>query len=166
MNEQTTRGVVFIHAAPRAVSPHIEWAVGRALGLPVSFDWRAQPLLPDAVRTEFEWQGPFGAGALIASSLIGWQDMRFEVTEHSDEASGERWIFTPTLGAFHVHTDNVGNYLVPENVLRSLTEDASTDAFALRDSLDTALGGPWDRELETFRSASEGSPVTWLHRVG
>lgn len=167
MYEQSTRGVVFIHAAPRAVSPHIEWAVGRALGLPVSFDWRAQPLLPDSVRTQFEWQGPFGAGSLISSSLVGWQDMRFEVTENADGGgSGERWIFTPTLGAFHIHTDEVGNYLVTENVLRKLTEDVSTDVFAVRDRIDQALGGPWDRELETFRSASEGSPVTWLHHVG
>lgn len=167
MSEIQTRGVVFIHSAPKAVSPHIEWAVGRAIGSPVNFEWRTQPLLPDFVRTEFEWQGPFGAGSLIASSLLGWQGIRFEVTETGEAGnSGERWIFTPSLGTFHVHTDEVGNYLVTENRLRSVVEESSNDAFAMRDEIDRILGGPWDRELETFRSAENGASVTWLHRVG
>ncbi|MCX6495048.1 MAG: DUF3145 family protein [Actinobacteria bacterium] len=166
-HERSSRGVVYVHAVPKAVSPHVEWAVGRALGTPVSFEWRSQPLIGDAVRTEFEWQGPFGAGSLIASSLIGWSEVRFEVTEMSDGGrAGERWVFTPSLGSFHVHTDEVGNYLVSENVLRSLIEESSSDVFAMRDEIDRALGGAWDRELETFRNAGEGAPVTWLHRVG
>ena len=165
--EQVSRGVVYIHAAPKALRPHIEWAVGRAIGTPVSFGWRVQPLLDDSVRTQFDWDGPYGAGSLIASSLIGWSEVRFEVTEAGDGgSSGERWVYTPSLGAFHVHTDEVGNYLVTENVLRTLIEESPADVFAIRDEIDRALGGPWDRELETFRSAGEDAPVTWLHRVG
>ena len=34
------------------------------------------------------------------------------------------------------------------------------------DDWDEALGGAWDRELETYRHASDASPVIWLHRVG
>jgi len=167
MSEEMARGVVFIHAAPNAVSPHIEWAVGRAIGMAVNFDWRPQPLIPDTVRTEFTWCGPHGAGSLIASSLIGWHDLRFEITEDGDSGgSGERWIYTPTLGAFHVHVDEVGNYLVTENRLRSLMDDPSLDARSLRDELDRSLGGPWDRELDTFRGVADGAAVTWLHSVG
>ncbi len=167
MSEENTRGVVFIHAAPNAVSPHIEWAVGRAIGMAVNFDWRPQPLIRDSVRTEFTWFGPHGAGSLIASSLIGWRDVRFEITEDGDAGDGgERWIYTPTLGAFHIHVDDAGNYLVTENRLRALMEDLSLDARSLRDELDRTLGGPWDRELDTFRGVADGAPVTWLHSVG
>jgi hypothetical protein len=167
MSELNTRGVVFVHSAPLAVSPHIEWAAGRAIGQAVNFDWRPQPLIRDAVRTEFTWIGPHGAGSLIASSLIGWQDIRFEVTEDGElGGSGERWVYTPSLGAFHVHVDEVGNYLVTENRLRALIDEATLEGWELRDEIDRALGGPWDRELETFREAEEGATVTWLHSVG
>ena len=44
------RGVIYIHSAPRALCPHLEWAVGRALGRAVNFDWADQPVL--AVRLQ------------------------------------------------------------------------------------------------------------------
>ena len=34
----TTRGVLFVHSAPRALCPHVEWAAGNALGVRVSMD--------------------------------------------------------------------------------------------------------------------------------
>ena len=167
MNHDKKRGMVFVHCAPAALSPHIEWAVGRAIGTPVNFDWREQPLVPQTVRTEFAWNGPHGAGSLIASSLIGWRDIRFEITEDADTGgTGERWVYTPQLGAYHVHVDEVGNYLVTENQLRTLMDSSALDAFSVRETIDRALGGPWDRELETFRSAEDDARVTWLHRVG
>ena len=52
MATSMTRGVVMIHSAPRALCPHLEWAVGRALGRAVSFDWADQPVLPGARRAE------------------------------------------------------------------------------------------------------------------
>ena len=58
MTTSIARGVVFIHSAPRALCPHVEWAAGRALGHPVNFDWRAQPVLGGAQRTEYYWEGP------------------------------------------------------------------------------------------------------------
>jgi hypothetical protein len=89
------------------------------------------------------------------------------VTEDGESGgSGERWIFTPSLGAFHVHVDEVGNYLVTENRLRALIEESTLDGRALREEIDRSLGGPWDRELETFRGVEEGATVTWLHSVG
>jgi hypothetical protein len=32
--------------------------------------------------------------------------------------------------------------------------------------MDKALGSPWDIELEPYRQAGEGSPMTLLTRVG
>jgi hypothetical protein len=52
------RGVVYIHSAPRALCPHLEWAVGRALGRAVNFEWSEQPVLDGARRAEFYWEGP------------------------------------------------------------------------------------------------------------
>ena len=51
-------GVVFIHSAPRALCPHVEWAISREIGAPVRFDWLAQSALPGAHRTEYTWRGP------------------------------------------------------------------------------------------------------------
>ena len=41
------RGVIYIHSSPPALCPHLEWAVGRALGRAVSFDWADQPVLAE-----------------------------------------------------------------------------------------------------------------------
>ena len=38
-----TRGVIFVHSAPRALCPHVEWAAGNVLGVRVAIDWTAQP---------------------------------------------------------------------------------------------------------------------------
>ena len=65
------RGMVFIHAAPKALCPHIEWAVGRALGDPAPIRWEDQPVLPGARRAEVPWEGREGSGAAIASALLG-----------------------------------------------------------------------------------------------
>ena len=65
----TARGVLFVHSAPRALCPHIEWAAGRALERAVNFDWDQQPVLPGSQRTEFYWEGPRGTGAKLASAL-------------------------------------------------------------------------------------------------
>ena len=48
-----SRGVVYVHSAPRALCLHVEWAAGRALGRAVNFDWREQPVLKGAQRTEY-----------------------------------------------------------------------------------------------------------------
>ena len=63
------RGVLFVHSAPRALCPHIEWAAGRALDRAVNFDWTEQPVLKGSQRAEFVWEGERGTGAKIASAL-------------------------------------------------------------------------------------------------
>ena len=68
MVTQQTRGVLFVHSAPRALCPHLEWGAGRALGRAVNFDWIEQPVQRGAQRTEYAWDGPVGTGAAIASA--------------------------------------------------------------------------------------------------
>src|SRR5215217_5945170 len=76
-----TRGVLFVHASPSALCPHIEWAVGGVLGVPVDPSWTPQPAQSGTYRCEFSWSGTAGSAAAIASALRGWLHLRFEVTE-------------------------------------------------------------------------------------
>lgn len=39
-----TQGVLYIHSAPRALAPHIEWAASGVLGVPASCTWHEQPV--------------------------------------------------------------------------------------------------------------------------
>lgn len=167
MTAQIARGVLYVHSAPRALCPHIEWAAGSALERAVSFDWDDQPVLKGSQRAEFYWEGPQGSGAKLASSLRGWEHLRFEVTEDPAPGSdGGRWMHTPDLGIFFAQTDTVGNMVIPEDRLRYAMEVAGSDAFELHRELRLVLGQAWDDELESFRHASQDSAVVWLHKVG
>jgi hypothetical protein len=163
----STRGVVLVHSAPRALCPHVEWAVGSVLDTRVAADWVAQPAAPGLFRTELSWTGPVGTGARLASALRGWTHLRYEVTEESSRgADGGRWSHTPDLGIFYAQTDVHGNVVVPEDRIRYAMEIAAFDAGELHRELRLALGQAWDDELEPFRHASDFAPVVWLHRVG
>ncbi len=162
-----TRGVVYVHSAPPALCPHVEWAVGGVLGVRVTLDWTPQPAAPGTVRAELSWQADAGTGARLASALRDWMHLRFEVTEEpSAGAEGERWSSTPTLGLFHATTGVHGDILVREDRLRAALaragSDPATDVLAEMQAL---LGKSWDDELETFRYAGDGAPVRWLHQV-
>lgn len=161
------RGVLYVHSSPRALCPHLEWSAGRALRRPVSFAWQEQPVLPGSLRTEFFWEGERGTAARIASALLGWDHLRFEVTEDAGLGTdGGRWVHTPSLGIFHAQTDTAGNVVVPEDRIRYAMELAGTSGKDLQHELRLALGQAWDDELEPFRYASDDAPVTWLHKVG
>jgi hypothetical protein len=163
----TTRGVVYIHATPTALCPHIEWAVGGVLGARVSLEWTGQPAAPGTVRAELSWQGEPGAAASIASALRDWRLIRFEVTEEpSAGAEGERYSWTPDLGLFSATIGMHGDILVREDRLRSALARASSDpGVTVAEEIAGLLGAPWDEELEPFRYAGEGAPVRWLHQV-
>lgn len=166
MSGAITRGVLFVHSAPRALGPHVEWAAGGVLGVRVALDWTAQPAASGLYRGELSWQAPQGTGPRLASALRGWTHLRFEVTEEpSAGADGGRWSHTPELGIFHAVTDAHGNVVVPEDRIRAAMSHAD-DPDRMRDELDLALGRAWDDELEPFRYAGDGAPVRWLHRVG
>ncbi len=165
MSGAITRGVLFVHSAPRALCPHVEWAAGAVLGVRLSLDWIPQPASPGTCRTELSWQAEQGTGARLTSALRGWSHLRYEVTEEpSPGADGARWSHTPELGIFHAVTDVHGNIVVPEDRVRTALETGEPHLMVAE--LDLALGRAWDDELESFRHAGDGAPVRWLHRVG
>jgi hypothetical protein len=161
-----TRGVVFIHSCPRALSPHVEWAVSQVLGIDVSLEWTGQPVAPGSVRGELSWQAPAGTGAALASALVGFAPLRFEVTEEPTAArEGERFAVTPGLGMFRATIGIHGDMMLSEDRVRSAMADATgSDDLSIR--LRQLLGAEWDEELEPFRYAGEGASVRWLHQVG
>ena len=161
-----TRGVLFVHSAPRALCPHLEWAAGNVLGTRVSLDWIEQPAAPGMFRAEHSWQAPQGSGARLTSALRGWAHLRYEVTEEASHgADGARWSHTPELGIFHAVTDVHGNVVVPEDRIRAALEAGRDDPQGMAHELHLALGRAWDEELEPFRYAGDGAPVRWLHKV-
>lgn len=163
----TARGVLYVHSSPRALCPHVEWAASRTLGEPVSFDWSEQPVLAGAQRAEFFWEGAAGTGAALTSALLGWDHLRFEVTEDPGPGrDGGRWLHTPALGIHFAQTDTAGNIVLPEDRVRAAIATAGTDTAHLHRELHLALGGDWDDELDVFRHAGDFTSVVWLHRVG
>ncbi len=116
----TVRGVLHVHSAPPALSPHIEWAVAGVLGVPVTLPWADQPASPGMLRTELDWEGRPGAAGAITSALAGWNRLRFEVTEEaSPGCDAVRYSYTPGLGTFCAVTAANGDVLVPEGRLRA-----------------------------------------------
>ena len=161
------RGILYVHSAPRALCPHVEWAAGRALGEAINFGWTDQPALDGTQRAEYAWEGAPGSAAAIASALHGWDQVRFEVTEDSGLGTdGGRWLHTPGLGVYYAQTDTVGNIVIPEDRVRYAMEVAGANALELHRELRLALGQAWDDELEPFRHAGDLNAVVWLHNVG
>lgn len=162
----TTRGVLYVHSAPSALCPHIEWAVAGALGVSITWSWLPQPAERAAYRAEYAWRGPVGTATRLASTLKRWGRLRFEITEEATaESEGERYSHTPALGIFHAVVGLHGDILLPEDRVRHAMA-SSPDDRALRSALDALLGAAWDAELDVFRHAADGVPLRWLHEVG
>jgi hypothetical protein len=160
----TARGVFYVHSAPPALCPHIEWAVGGVLGVPVSLAWTDQSAAPGTMRAELCWEGAPGTAAGITSSLRNWKLLRFEVTEDATPGcDGVRYSVTPTLGVFAAVIGANGDVMVPEDRLRHVMAGAAGGKSSLEHELERLMGTPWDHELEPFRRAGDGAPVRWLH---
>jgi hypothetical protein len=165
-SRQATRGVIYVHSAPSALCPHIEWALGGVLGNAVSLEWTPQPAQAGTYRAEYSWVGDAGTAAAIASALRGWNHLRFEITEEPTTATeGSRYSYTPELGVFHAVTGIHGDIMIPEDRLKAAVVKATLGESALELEVARLLGKPWDDELETFRHAGDGAPVRWLHQV-
>jgi hypothetical protein len=183
----TVRGVLQIHSAPPALSPHIEWAVAGIFGVPVKLHWIEQPAAPGSVRTELDWQGRPGTSGEIASALASWNLLRFEVTEEaSPGCDAVRYSCTPALGMYSATVGANGDIMISENRLRAVLTLAASGVDndglgairelhgprhpalggSLEAELSLLLGEAWDAELEPFRHASAGAPVRWLHATG
>jgi hypothetical protein len=125
----TVRGVLQVHSAPPALSPHIEWAVAGVLGMALTMPWVDQPASPGALRTELTWQGRPGAAGAITSALASWNLLRFEVTEEaSPGCDAVRYSCTPSLGTFSAVMSANGDVLIPEGRLRAAMTLASVSA--------------------------------------
>ena len=161
-----TCGVLFVHSAPSALCPHLEWAAGGVLGVPVDLAWTPQPAKAGTFRAEYSWSGPVGTGAKLASALRGWEHLLYEVTEEATAVSeGARFSFTPELGVFHAVTGLHGDIMIPEDRLKAAVVKTALGETTLELEIDKLLGKPWDDELETFRHAGDGVAVRWLHQV-
>jgi hypothetical protein len=165
-SRHATRGVLYVHSAPSALCPHIEWAVGGVLGVPVTLEWTPQPAHGGSYRAEYSWSGEAGTAAAITSALRGWNHLRFEATEDATTSTeGTRFAYTPDLGVFHAVTGIHGDIMIPEDRLKAAVVKAALGDTTLTVEIDKLLGKPWDDELETFRHAGDGAPVRWLHQV-
>jgi hypothetical protein len=161
-------GVLYVHSAPPALCPHVEWAVAGIVGAQVSMSWAGQPAAPGSLRAELSWQARAGTAGAITSALAGWNRLRFEVTEDSSPGcDGVRHCYTPELGTFTAVTAANGDIVVPEDRLRAVMERAAqVGSVALEEELGKLLGTAWDNELEPFRRAADGAPVRWLNATG
>lgn len=161
----STRGVVYVHSTPLAVCAHVEWAIARVLTIPVSLEWTVQPADPGARRAESGWTGRPGTAADLATELRQWPMIRFEVTEEpSAGVDGERYMHVPGRGLHRATMGAAGDIQIGEDHLRQLmTQARSPEAFAL--AVERALGAAWDAELEPYRWAGDGAPVTLLTRA-
>ena len=167
MPRTMTRGVVYVHSTPKALCPHILWAIEGVLGTRVTVDWTDQPAEPGLVRAELSWSGQAGTGARIASALRGWDKLRYEVTEDAGlGCDGSRWSHTPRLGIHHTWTSASGDAVINEDRLREVVVLAQGSPEAMQEMIEELLGTGWDDELEVFRYAGDGAPVRWLHKVG
>lgn len=159
-------GVLFMHAVPSAMASHVEWTLGTLFRQSISIDWAPQPIAPGHVRAEVIWSGQPGTAAKVASALLGFPRVRFEVTEDArGEREGERYAATPTLGLFRAGIGPHGDVMIHENRLRALLQQQAESVEAMAEEIDRLLGTPWDHELEPFRASHESSTVRVLHDV-
>jgi hypothetical protein len=153
-------GVVYIHASPAAVCPHVEWALSSTLESRANLTWTPQPAMPSQLRAVTNWVGPVGTGSRLANALRSWSVLRFEVTEDpSTGVDGQRFSHTPQLGLWSGAMSANGDIMVGELRLRTLM---SAGADTLAAELDSVLGTAWDESLEAFRDGGDGAEITWL----
>lgn len=158
-----TTGVVYIHASPAAVCPHVEWALSSTLNSRANLKWSEQPAQPGQLCAAINWVGPVGTGARLADALRSWTVLRFEVTEDPSEGvDGQRFSHTPSLGLWSGTVSANGDIMVGEMRLRSLMEQG---ADSLASELDNALGTAWDEALEPYRNGGEVAEAAWLDRA-
>ncbi|MDY6810166.1 MAG: DUF3145 domain-containing protein [Actinomycetota bacterium] len=162
-----TTGVVYIHSAPVALCPHVEWALSSTLNARANLKWSAQEADPGLQRATVDWTGPVGTAARLVTALREWSGLRFEVTENaSDGVDGERFCYVPGLGLWRGAMSANGDVMIGEMQLRSLI-DRQPDSIGLAGDLEAVLGTAWDDALEPYRMGGSGAEVTWLQqRVG
>jgi hypothetical protein len=105
-------------------------------------------------------------GARIASSLLAFGQVRYEVTEDPSAGhEGERFAATPELGLFRASIGAHGDVMVHEDRLRSLLVQSTATGESVAEDIRRLIGQPWDEELEAFRIAHSDSKIRVLHNV-
>ena len=163
------RGVIYIHSAPRALCPHLEWAVGRALGRARELRLgRPAGAARAAGAPSSTGRAPRGTGAALASAIRGWEHLRFEVTEDpTPRSDGGRWMHTPDLGIHYAQTDTAGNIVIGEDRIRYAMEVAGrrrVRAAPRAARSRSARRGTTSSSRSATRATTR--PVVWLHKVG
>src|ERR1700721_4148080 len=75
----SAQGVLYVHSAPPALCSHIEWAVARTVGAPVTMPWVSQPASPGSLRAELAWHARPGTAGAVASQMAGGNRPRFVI---------------------------------------------------------------------------------------
>ncbi len=89
----------------------------------------------------------------------------FEVTEDGTALTdGERLAYVPGRGFHRRATSANGDVVVGEERLRGLLAAPGPPRIT-RTASQELLGVAWDAELEPYRLAGDGAPVTLLHQV-
>ena len=154
--------VVYVHASPAAVCPHVEWALSSTLTAKANLKWTAQPAMPGPAARGHQRAWTLGNRARLANALRSWSVLRFEVTEDpSAGVDGHRFCHTPQLGLWNGPMSANGDVMIGEMRLRAMMA-AGADALAAE--LDSALGTAWDEALEAYRDGGDGAEVSWLNR--
>ena len=162
-----TTGVVTAFDAPFSLCSHVEWAVNGVLGAPHTFRWKKISAAPDRFATSLRWEAPVGTGARIASALLGWTNLRFEIIEDPmSTALGTCVMRTPSLGTFTGQVDDFGSIVLTEHQIDAILSDSTSSLSDVTERMHRALGRHWDRELEPLRIAASRANVTVLQRVG
>ena len=163
-----TRGVVYVHSAPPALCPHVEWAVGGVLDLRVTLDWTPQPAAPGVGARRAVLAGRRPAPA------PGWPP-RCATGRSCASRSPRSPAPAPRASAGPAPRRSGSSTPPPASTATSWSArtgcgprwpgplaDPATDVVGEMHGL---LGKAWDDELETFRYAGDGAPVRWLHQV-
>lgn len=159
-------GVVYVHSAPPAVCPHVEWALSGVLESRVSLQWTEQAAAPGLLRGTLSWSARPGTAGRLAAALAQWRMVRFEITEDATPgADGERICHVPGRGIWRASISASGDVVLGESQILALAEQADC-LDSLRAALASALGRDIDAELEPYRRAGDGTAITWLHHVG
>ncbi len=163
----SSRGLLMLHAVPRAVVPHAVWAIREILDRPVpQLDFAPQPVAPGSFRALTTWRAVPGSAARLASALRVMPDTLFEVTEDpGPEREGERYAYTPNLGLFRATIGVHGDIYLHEDRVRAAIDGAREHGVDLAEGLAHLLGEAWDEELEPYRVATSDTPIRVLHHV-
>lgn len=101
MSDIEARGVLYVHSAPAALCPHIEWAVGAALGARKNWNGSPnrpppEPTVPRSIGSQrrvvgLNWRRHFVGGHICATKLLKklhWD--RMDLAGHIPQS----WVFS------------------------------------------------------------------------